>query len=127
MSKSQNLRHKVTAVFEGKALFDHQREAAQKTFNALTGDVRAVVMAAEMQAGKSGISLALSCLQRLSMSDEDICDRTKLKDTLYLLTMPDKALLGQAMKDLEVAKNAVVSNFNHFEQDLVQHHTPIDG
>lgn len=118
MNKALNLRNKVTEVFEGKLLFDHQREAAQKTFNALTGDVRAVVMTAEMQAGKSGISLALSCLQRLSMSDEDICERTKLKDTLYLLTMPDTALLDQAMKDLEMAKNAVVSNFNRFEQDL---------
>ncbi len=121
MDKADKLRTKVTEVLDGKGLFDHQREAAQKTFDALSGDVRAVVMAAEMQAGKSGIALALCCLQRLSMSDTDICDRSKLKDTLYLLTMPDTALLDQATKDLEVAKNAVVSNFNRFEQDLERH------
>ncbi|EGR09677.1 glutathione synthase domain protein [Vibrio cholerae HE48] len=38
-----------------------------------------------MQAGKSGIALALCCLQRLSLSDTDICDRKQLKDTLYLV------------------------------------------
>lgn len=118
MNKAQNLRNKVTDILQGNELFDHQREAARKTFDAFHGEVRAVVMAAEMQAGKSGIALALSCLQRLSLSDENICDRSQLKDTLYLLTMPDTALLGQAMNDLEIAKNAVVSNFNRFEQDL---------
>lgn len=68
-----------------------------------------------MQAGKSGISLALSCEQRLSLPDEDICDRHKLRDTLYLLTMVDTALLDQAKSDLGAAKNMVVSNFNRFE------------
>lgn len=116
--KSDSLRQKVSNILEGESLHDHQRDAARKTFTALTGDVRAVVMAAEMQAGKSGVALALSCLQRLSMSDQDIVNRTKLKDTLYLLTMPDVALLDQAVADLEYAKNAVVSNFNRFEQDL---------
>lgn len=116
--KADSLRQKVSDILEGTLLHDHQRDAARKTFAALTGDVRAVVMAAEMQAGKSGVALALSCLQRLSMQDQDIINRTKLKDTLYLLTMPDIALLDQAVNDLEYAKNAVVSNFNRFEQDL---------
>jgi len=40
-----------------------------------------------------------------------------MKDTLYLLTMPDIALLDQAVNDLEYAKNAVVSNFNRFEKE----------
>lgn len=40
-----------------------------------------------------------------------------MKDTLYLLTMPDIALLDQAVNDLKYAKNAVVSNFNRFEKE----------
>ena len=63
-------------------------------------------------------SLALACEQRLSLSDEDICNRSKLRDTLYLLTMVDTALLEQAKTDLANAKNTVVSNFNRFEDDL---------
>nr|WP_241903748.1 glutathione synthase [Enterovibrio norvegicus] len=71
-----------------------------------------------MQAGKSGISLALCCLQRISLSDTNICDRKQLKDTLYLVTMPDTALKEQAEDDLELAKNVVVSNFINFEKAL---------
>ena len=98
--KADKLRDKVQQVFDSNALHDHQRNAAQKTFSALSGDVRAVVTAAEMQAGKSGVALALCCLQRMSLSDQDICNRAKLKDTLYLVTMPDIALIEQAEKDL---------------------------
>ena len=116
--KADKLRDKVQQVFDSNALHDHQRNAAQKTFSALSGDVRAVVTAAEMQAGKSGVALALCCLQRMSLSDQDICNRAKLKDTLYLVTMPDIALIEQAEKDLENAKNVVVSNFVRFEQDI---------
>lgn len=82
----------VHTVLGSDALHSHQVNAATKTFNALKGEVRAVVTAAEMQAGKSGIALALCCLQRLSLNDLDICDRKQLKDTLYLVTMPDTAL-----------------------------------
>jgi hypothetical protein len=114
-------RNKVNQILHSATLHSHQREAAHKTFAALVGNVRAVVTAAEMQAGKSGVALALCCLQRLALSDTELCDRSKLKDTLYLLTMPDTALLDQATKDLEVAKNAVVSNFNRFDQDLERH------
>ena len=117
-AKADSLRQKVNAILTGKKLHDHQRIAAQKTFDALSGNVRAVITAAEMQAGKSGVALALCCLQRLSLSDKEICDRSKLKDTLYLVTMPDVALLEQAEKDLTDAKNVVVSNFIRFDQDL---------
>jgi hypothetical protein len=53
----------VHTILESDALHSHQVNAATKTFNAFIGDVRAVVTAAEMQAGKSGIALALCCLQ----------------------------------------------------------------
>jgi hypothetical protein len=99
-------------------MHEHQREAAKKTFKAFDGNTRAVVLAAEMQAGKSGISVALACQQRLSLSDEAITDRSQLKDTLYMLTMVDTALLKQAEDDLKPAKNAVVTNFNRFENDI---------
>lgn len=116
--KAEKLREKVRQVLASDKLHDHQRSAANKTFSALKGEVRAIVTAAEMQAGKSGVALALCCLQRMSLSDEDICNRAKLKDTLYLVTMPDIALIEQAEKDLENAKNVVVSNFVRFEQDI---------
>ncbi|HIF9470499.1 TPA: glutathione synthase [Photobacterium damselae] len=74
--------------------------------------------AAEMQAGKSGIALALCCLQRLSLNDQDICNRRQLKDTLYLVTMPDIALKEQAEADLKLAQNVIVSNFVNFEKAL---------
>ncbi|HIA9086630.1 TPA: DEAD/DEAH box helicase family protein, partial [Klebsiella pneumoniae] len=106
------------SVLQSEALHQHQVTAATKVFDALTGNVRAVVTAAEMQAGKSGISLALCCLQRLSLSETDICNRKQLKDTLYLVTMPDTALKEQAEEDLRLAKNVVVSNFVNFEKAL---------
>ncbi|HIF9223155.1 TPA: glutathione synthase [Photobacterium damselae] len=71
-----------------------------------------------MQAGKSGIALALCCLQRLSLNDQDICNRRQLKDTLYLVTMPDIALKEQAEADLKLAQNVIVSNFVNFEKAL---------
>lgn len=55
---------------------------------------------------------------QLSLSNEDICDRKQLKDTLYLVTMPDTALRDQAEEDLKQAKNVVVSNFINFEKAL---------
>lgn len=116
--KALRMRQSVENVLNDQALFQHQRTAAQKTFDALTGEVRAVVTAAEMQAGKSGVALVLACLQRLSLDDTDICDKSKLKDTLYLVTMPDIALIEQAQKDLALAKNIIVSNFVRFEQDI---------
>ena len=115
---AERIREVTRSTLNGKELHEHQRLAARKTFDAFDGTTRAVVLAAEMQAGKSGISLALACEQRLSLSDEDICDRSKLRDTLYLLTMVDTALLAQAKDDLSSAKNSVVSNFNRFEADL---------
>lgn len=114
----EKLRKLVTDILEGPSLHSHQVKAAEKTFTAMTGNVRAVVTAAEMQAGKSGIALALCCQQRLSLSDQDICDRKQLKDTLYLVTMPDTALRDQAEEDLKLAKNVVVSNFINFEKAL---------
>lgn len=116
--KAQTLRQHTLETLNSSALHDHQRTAAKKTFDAFDSKTRVIVLAAEMQAGKSGISLALSCEQRLSLSDEEICNRSKLRDTLYLLTMVDTALLDQAKNDLGAAKNVVVSNFNRFEADL---------
>lgn len=116
--KADSLRDITRTTLNSSELHSHQRHAARKTFHAFDAKTRAVVLAAEMQAGKSGISLALSCEQRLSLSDTDICDRAKLRDTLYLLTMVDTALLDQAKIDLGAAKNVVVSNFNRFDYDL---------
>jgi ABC-type dipeptide/oligopeptide/nickel transport system ATPase subunit len=62
--------------------FDHQRKAAHRAFVHFDKDSRAVVIAAEMQSGKSGIALALSGLQRQKLNDIAICDRKQLKDTL---------------------------------------------
>lgn len=98
--------------------FDHQRKAARKAFSHFENNSRAVVIAAEMQSGKSGIALALSANQRQALSDADICDRKQLKDTLYLVTMADLALLEQAKQDLSVCNNVVVSNFTNYELTL---------
>lgn len=116
--RAEKMRSKVHSTLNADGMHEHQREAARKTFAAFDGGTRAVVLAAEMQAGKSGISVALACQQRLSLSDQAITDRSQLKDTLYMLTMVDTALLQQAEKDLEPAKNAVVTNFNRFENDI---------
>ena len=118
MNKAEVHRKKVQEILDGNTLHNHQVNAATKTFNAFSNDVRAVVTAAEMQAGKSGIALALCCLQRLSLDDETICQKRSLKDTLYLVTMPDTALRDQAEDDLRLAKNVVVSNFVNFEKAL---------
>ncbi|CAM3166530.1 DEAD/DEAH box helicase family protein [Vibrio rarus] len=98
--------------------FAHQRIAADKAFSKFQNGSRAVVIAAEMQSGKSGISLALSGLQRLSLPDDKICSRKYLKDTLYLVTMADIALQEQAKQDLAGSKNVIVSNFTNFEHCL---------
>jgi hypothetical protein len=118
MNKPEIHRQMIEDIFSSDALHQHQIDAAQKTYSAFNNDVRAVVTAAEMQAGKSGIALALCCFQRLNLSDLDICDRKQLKDTLYLVTMPDTALRNQAEDDLKLAKNVVVSNFVNFEKAL---------
>ena len=115
---AERLKDIVRDTLNSNGIHDHQRIAAKKTFAAFNPNTRAIVLAAEMQAGKSGISLALCCEQRLSLNDQDVTDRKKLRDTLYLLTMVDTALLDQAKNDLKDAKNAVVSNFNRFEADL---------
>ena len=119
--RAEKMRTKVHDTLNADTMHEHQREAARKTFNAFDADTRAVVLAAEMQAGKSGISVALACQQRLSLSDDAITDRSQLKDTLYMLTMVDTALLQQAEADLKPAKNAVVTNFNRFESDIESH------
>ncbi|HEN3334192.1 TPA: DEAD/DEAH box helicase family protein [Yersinia enterocolitica] len=118
IEKAHKLRQLVLEILSSNSLHSHQVNAATKIFEALIGNVRAVVTAAEMQAGKSGIALALSCLQRLSLNDQNICDRKHLKDTLYLVTMADTALKEQAEQDLKQAKNVVVSNFVNFEKVL---------
>jgi hypothetical protein len=119
MNKPEIHRSRINDILDSDALHQHQINAAQKTFSAFEDDnIRAVVTAAEMQAGKSGIALALCCFQRLNLSDTDICDRKQLKDTLYLVTMPDLALKEQAEDDLKLAKNVVVSNFVNFEKAL---------
>ena len=101
--------------------FEHQRKAAQRTFTHFDKDSRAVVIAAEMQSGKSGIALALSGIQRQKLNDIDICDRKQLKDTLYLVTMADLSLLEQAKQDLAPCNNVVVSNFTNYALALASH------
>lgn len=93
--------------------YEHQQVAAQRAFSHFLQGSRAVVITAEMQSGKSGIALALASLQRLSLSDTDICERSKLKDTLYLVTMADLSLQEQAKQDLAKCNNVVVSNFTN--------------
>lgn len=70
-----------------KNTFEHQRNAANQAFVQFQAGSRAVVIAAEMQSGKSGIALALSGLQRLTLPDDKLSERKYLKDTLYLVTM----------------------------------------
>ena len=118
MNKAEIHRQRIKDIFTADTLHQHQVDAAKKVYSAFSKITRAVVTAAEMQAGKSGIALALCCYQRLSLSDLDICDRKQLKDTLYLVTMPDTALRDQAEDDLLLAKNVVVSNFINFEKAL---------
>ncbi|AGH81531.1 hypothetical protein PCNPT3_07965 [Psychromonas sp. CNPT3] len=98
--------------------FEHQRKAAQRAFLHFNNNNRAVVIIAEMQSGKSGIALVLSCIQRQKLNDIDICDHKQLKDTLYLVTMADLSLLEQAKKDLASCNNVVVSNFINYESAL---------
>jgi len=110
-------REHVTQIMK-ENVYAHQMYAARNTFSALGPDCRTVIMAAEMQSGKSGVALALACLQRNSLSEEDITDQAKLRDTMYVLTMPDTSLLAQAKEDLRPCMNAVVSNLTHFDIDL---------
>ena len=107
--------------------FEHQRQAATKVHQQFAKGSKAVIVAAEMQSGKSGIALALACLQRNSLSDQNICARSQLKDTLFLVTMADVALQEQAAEDLAPCPNVVVSNLVHFKTALAVHfkqHTP---
>ncbi|MDH1628374.1 MULTISPECIES: DEAD/DEAH box helicase family protein [Shewanella] len=112
----QHRQHVQRAI---ETTYEHQRIAAKKTFDKFSAGARAVVVAAEMQSGKSGIALVLAGLQRLALSDEAICDRKRLKDTLYLVTMADVALQEQAKRDLAPTPNIVISNFANFESALV--------
>lgn len=115
--KSQQHRSVIDEMLNAST-FEHQRRAALKAYENFTKGNRAVIIAAEMQSGKSGIALALSAYQRLSLSDDAICDRKQLKDTLYLVTMADLSLQEQAKEDLASCKNVVVSNFTNFEMAL---------
>lgn len=117
--KQQANRHrlKLQQVLDENT-FEHQRVAANRTFQHFQDGAKAVIVAAEMQSGKSGIALALACLQRESLSEDDICNRRLLKDTLYLVTMADIALLEQSKSDLESCPNVVISNFTRFRKAL---------
>ena len=118
-NQAERHRNRIESVIT-EHTFEHQRDAASRTFSKFEDGAKAVVIAAEMQSGKSGVALALACLQRLALSDADICDRKQLKDTLYLVTMADLALLDQAQQDLGVCPNIVISNFNNFRYALSQ-------
>jgi len=89
MTNTANMHRDAIKTVLSQNTFEHQRSAARKAFNDFDNN-RAVLIAAEMQSGKSGIALALSGMQRQKLSDTDICDRTQLKDTLYLVTMADR-------------------------------------
>lgn len=117
MTNSANLHRNAIEKVLTENTFQHQRDAAQKAFKDFDNN-RAVVIAAEMQSGKSGIALALSGMQRQKLTDADICDRKQLKDTLYLVTMADLSLLEQAKQDLAPCNNVVVSNFTNYESAL---------
>lgn len=117
MTNSANFHRKTIEKILTENTFEHQRIAAQKAFEDFDSN-RAVVIAAEMQSGKSGIALALSGMQRQKLTDADICDRKQLKDTLYLVTMADLSLLEQAKQDLSPCNNVVVSNFTNYESAL---------
>lgn len=117
-NNAEQHRAKIATLLSEPSVYKHQRDAARNTFLALQGDTRAVIMAAEMQAGKSGVALATACYQRNSLSDEEICNPKYLKDTLYVMTMADTTLLAQAKEDLRPAGNVVVSNLVHFLADI---------
>lgn len=119
-NKAEQHRAKIEMLLSEPSVFKHQRDAARNTYLALKGDTRAVIMAAEMQAGKSGVALATACYQRNSLSDEDICNLKHAKDTLYVMTMADTTLLAQAKEDLKPAGNVVVTNLNsnNFLKDI---------
>ena len=114
-------REKIQTLLSEPSVFPHQRNAARNTYQALQGETRAVIMAAEMQAGKSGVALATACYQRNSLSDEDICNSKYLRDTLYVMTMADTTLLAQAKDDLRPAGNVVVTNLVRFLADIEKH------
>jgi hypothetical protein len=114
-------REKIQTLLSEPSVFLHQRNAARNTYQALQGETRAVIMAAEMQAGKSGVALATACYQRNSLSDKDICNPKYLRDTLYVMTMADTTLLAQAKEDLRPAGNVVVTNLVRFLADIEKH------
>jgi hypothetical protein len=118
--KDQLIKHreKIQMLLSEPSVFLHQRNAARNTYQALQGETRAVIMAAEMQAGKSGVALATACYQRNSLSDKDICNLKYLRDTLYVMTMADTTLLAQAKDDLRPAGNVVVTNLVRFLTDI---------
>jgi len=118
MTNTANMHRKAIENILLQNTFEHQRSAAQTAFSHFDNNNRAVVIAAEMQAGKSGIALALSAIQRKKLNDVDICDRKQLRDTLYLVTMADLSLLEQAKQDLASCNNVVVSNFSNYESLL---------
>lgn len=112
MNQAQKHREYLEKIVSSDT-FEHQQHAAKRAFSHFQQGSRAVVITAEMQSGKSGIALALAALQRLSLSDPHICERSKLKDTLYLVTMADLSLQEQAKQDLAKCNNVVVSNFTN--------------
>lgn len=119
VDKARIARERASQVLASNNVWPHQRVAAQHAFDALKGDARAVILAAEMQSGKSGVSLALACLQRIAQPDEIAGDRANWrKDTLFVLTMADNDLLKQAKNDLKPASNVTVTNLGQFEKDL---------
>ncbi len=119
-NQAEQHRQRIQSMLDEQT-YPHQRDAAQRTFTYFQQGAKAVIIAAEMQSGKSGIALALAGLQRNSLSDKDICQRNMLKDTLYLVTMADVALLEQAKTDLSACPNVVASNFIRFRQVLAAH------
>ena len=111
-------RDKIQTLLSEPSVYKHQRDAAQNTYIALNGSIRAAILAAEMQSGKSGVAMAIACYQRNSLSDIEICQPKMLKDTLYIMTMADISLLEQAKEDLKPAANVIVSNLTRFLADI---------
>ena len=63
-------------------------------------------------------------MQREKLPDHEITNQFNLRDTMFVLTMPNTDLLAQAKEDLEVAMNIVVTNLTHFQKGLEKFQTP---
>ena len=62
MENNAETHRQRTHVILQEKVYGHQRQAARNTMAAFDSDCRTVILAAEMQSGKSGVALALACM-----------------------------------------------------------------